>query len=67
MINIENQIISAFRYGNAGAIYKSYQSIVTVASKFANAEKKCETFWEEFWGEATEVVNEVVEVAQYVC
>jgi len=37
--NIENQILSGFRYGNVGAIYSSYQSIVTVAGKFAAKEK----------------------------
>jgi hypothetical protein len=59
--------LSAFRYGNVAAIYSSYASITAVAEKFANAEKKCESFWEEFWGETKVVFADVVKVAKYVC
>ena len=59
--------MSAFRYGNVQAIYSSYQSIVSVASKFAAAEKTCESEWEKFWDETEVVFGDIVKVAKYIC
>lgn len=59
--------MSGFRYGNAAAIYSSYQSIVTVAQKFSEAERNCENVWERFWDETKVIANDIVNIAHYIC
>lgn len=67
MTHIENSMLSSFRYGNAKAIYSSYQSHASVGNLFAAATKSCESDWEKFWGDVEVVFNDIVNVAAFIC